>query len=136
MEGHVMVTSRYSRIYFISFYLVTMILLTIIVAFILDAFLFRIQYKRAMDKRTEDKMLRTEVALSAEEVDFCYKQFTEDPTQRMQMLQDCGEDLATKGSITYVGFRRRTKEILLKRMFRTEIPDWLRESEPVLQISH
>jgi len=81
-------------------------------------------------------MLRTEVTLSAEEVDFCYRQYPEDPLQRMQMLQDCGEDLAAKGTVTYIGSRRRTKEILLKRMFRTEIPEWLRETEPVLQISH
>ncbi|CAG7819923.1 unnamed protein product [Allacma fusca] len=93
-------------------------------------------YKHAMDKRTENKMLRTEVALSAEEVDFIYRQSAEDPRKRMQILQNCNEDLASKGFVTYVGFRRRTKEILFKRMFRTEIPDWLRETEPILQISH
>lgn len=106
--------------------------MTIIVAFILDTFLFRIQYKRAMDKRTEEKMLRTEVALSGEEIDFCYRQYADEPSKRANILQDYGEDLATKGCVSYVGFRRRTKEILFKRMFKNEIPDWLRETEPVL----
>jgi hypothetical protein len=89
-----------------------------------------------MDKRTENKMLRTEVALSAEEVDFIYRQSPEDPRRKMQILQNCNEDLTSKGYVTYVGFRRRTKEILFKRMFRSEIPDWLRETEPILQITH
>jgi hypothetical protein len=39
--------------------------------------------------------------------------------------------LALRGSVADVGFRRPTKEILFKRMFRNEIPDWLRESDPL-----
>lgn len=117
-----------------TFYLVTMVLLTIIVAFILDTFLFRIQYKRAMDKSSEEKMLRTEIFLTGEEIDFCYRQYCQDPRKRTQLLQDYGEDLAVKGYITYLGYRRRTKEILFKRMFRNEIPDWLRETEPIAGI--
>ncbi|ODM99706.1 Two pore calcium channel protein 1 [Orchesella cincta] len=134
MEGHAYVTNDFSRIYFMTFYLVTMVLLTIIVAFILDTFLFRIQYKRAMDKNTEEKMLRTEVWLTGEEIDFCYRQYCQDHRKRMQLLQDYGEDLAAKGYVVYVGYRRRTKEILFKRMFRNEIPDWLRETEPIIGI--
>lgn len=45
MEGYVILSSPWSRIYFISFYLVTMVVMTIVVAFVLEAFLFRIQYK-------------------------------------------------------------------------------------------
>lgn len=85
-----------------------------------------------MDKRTEQKMLRTEVPLTGEEIDFCYRQYADEPSKRAHILQDYGEDLAVKGCISYVGFRRRTKEILFKRMFKNEIPDWLRETEPVL----
>ena len=137
MEGYKeAIGNRYCRLYFIVFYLVTMCLLTIIVAFILDTFLFRMQYKRAMDKKTEEKMLRTQVSLSADEIDFCYKHYTEEPSKRMQILQDYGEDLATRGCVNYVGWRRRTKEILFKRMFKNEIPDWVKESEHILVINH
>jgi hypothetical protein len=74
MEGHAAVVGGWSRFYFMTFYL-----MTIIVAFILDTFLFRIQYKRAMDRKTEEKLLRTDVRLTGEEIDFCYRHFAEDP---------------------------------------------------------
>jgi two pore calcium channel protein 1 len=136
MEGYKEATgNRFSRIFFFSFYITTLCLITIMIAFILDTFLFRMQYKRCMDKKTEEKMLRTQVSLSGDEIDFCYKHYTEE-SRRRQILQDYGEDLAARGCVNYVGWRRRTKEILFKRMFRNEIPDWVRESEHLLQINH
>jgi len=96
----------------------------------LDTFLFRMRYKREMDKKTEQKMLRREVALSADEIDFCYSGQPDQSISRAQILHDYGEDLSTRGFLTYVGWRRRNKEILQKRMFRDEIPNWIRETEP------
>jgi len=136
MEGHAMMTTKFSRIYFISFYLVMMVVLTIIVAFILDTFLFRIQYKRSMDKSSEQNMLRNEVSLTSDEIAFCYQEYFQDPKKRSRLMSWYGEDLAAKGSVTYVAYRKRTKEILFKRMFRNEIPEWLSETEPILGISH
>jgi two pore calcium channel protein 1 len=94
-----------------TFYLVTMVLMTIIVAFILDTFLFQIQYKRAMDRKTEEKLLSTEVRLTGEEIDFCYRHFAEDPATRTELLAHYGEDLALRGRVAYVTFRIRSKEI-------------------------
>jgi len=131
MEGHRIASgSRLSRLYFITFYLVTMCLLTVVIAFILDTFLFRMRYKREMDKKTEQKMLRREVALSTDEIDFCYSTRSGQPIRKAEILEDYGEDLSSKGYLTYVGWRRRNKEILLKRMFRDEIATWIRETDP------
>lgn len=85
-----------------------------------------------MDKKAEVKMLRREVALSVDEIDFCYSARSGQPIQKSQILQDFGEDLGTNGFLVYVGARRRNKEILLKRMFRNEIPNWIRETEQIL----
>jgi hypothetical protein len=105
------VAGEWSRSYFMTFYLVTMVLMTKLVAFILDTFLFRIQYKRAMDRKTEEKLLRTKVRLAGEEIDFCYRHFAEYPAIRTELLAHYEEDLALRGSVAYVGFRPRTKEI-------------------------
>ena len=129
MEGHVKVTSRYSRIYFIIFYLSTMILLNIIVAFILDTFLFRMKYKRTIDKNAEERLLRTEGFLTAEEINFCYHQHFQNKRKRKEIMEDYGEDLAAYGGVSYTGKGRRTKEILFKRVCQDEISDWIRESE-------
>jgi len=144
MEGHAAVTSPFARLFFMSFYLVTMVLMTIIVAFILDTFLFRIQYKRQMDKQTEERLLRTQVSLTPHEIAFCFRH-DNDAATRDALLKTCArptddrgakEELIAEGSagysggtVAYVGFRRRTKEILYKRMFKNEIPDWLREAQ-------
>lgn len=48
MGGYALVSSEWSRLYFMVFYIITMVVITIVVAFVLEAFLFRIQYKKKM----------------------------------------------------------------------------------------
>ncbi|XP_022120037.2 two pore channel protein 1 isoform X1 [Pieris rapae] len=119
MNAFASVAGQLSRLYFMVFYLFTMVVLTIVVASVLEAFRFRIQYKRSTTKRDEEKLLHEEVHTSWEEA------------QRLGATGDLAEQLRTylpPGiDVTFIGTRPRTKEVLQRRMYQTEIQKWLAE---------
>ncbi|KAL0868052.1 hypothetical protein ABMA27_008699 [Loxostege sticticalis] len=121
MNAYATVAGQFSRIYFMVFYLFTMVVLTIVVASVLEAFRFRIQYKRSTTKRDEEKLLHEEVHTSWEEA------------QRLGATGDLAEELRPflpPGSeVTFIGSRPRTKEVLQRRMYQTDIQKWLAEED-------
>ncbi|CAK1552370.1 unnamed protein product [Leptosia nina] len=121
MNAFASVAGQLSRLYFMVFYLFTMVVLTIVVASVLEAFRFRIQYKRSTTKRDEEKLLHEEVHTSWEEA------------QRLGASGDLAEHLRTflpPGiDVTFIGTRPRTKEVLQRRMYQTEIQKWLAEED-------
>ncbi|XP_047521925.1 two pore channel protein 1-like isoform X3 [Pieris napi] len=121
MNAFASVAGQLSRLYFMVFYLFTMVVLTIVVASVLEAFRFRIQYKRSTTKRDEEKLLHEEVHTSWEEA------------QRIGATGDLAEQLRTylpPGiDVTFIGTRPRTKEVLQRRMYQTEIQKWLAEED-------
>ncbi|KAK7873151.1 hypothetical protein R5R35_006372 [Gryllus longicercus] len=121
MNGYASVVSQWSRAYFMLFYISTMIVLTIVVASILEAFRFRIQYKRQTSKREEEKMLHEEVHLKWEELQSWVQDF--------QLLEKLRQDLVVGGTATFIGVRPRNREVLQRRMYRSEIEDWMHEAE-------
>ncbi|CAB3984417.1 two pore calcium channel 1 isoform X3, partial [Paramuricea clavata] len=50
MEGFVIATTEWSRIYFMVFYVVILVVMTIVVAYILDAFVFYIEFRKKHEK--------------------------------------------------------------------------------------
>ncbi|XP_075219021.1 two pore calcium channel protein 1-like isoform X4 [Lycorma delicatula] len=120
MDGYAAVVHPSSRIYFILFYLFTMIVLTIVVASVLEAFRFRIQYKRQTSKRDEEKLLHEEVFLKWEEVQSWVTDF--------HMLESLQSDFVVGGTATYLGCRPRNREVLQKRMYRSEVSEWMQEA--------
>ncbi|XP_067014675.2 two pore channel protein 1 [Anabrus simplex] len=121
MNSYASVVAQSSRAYFMLFYLSTMIVLTIVVASILEAFRFRIQYKRQTSKREEEKMLHEEVHVKWEELQTWIQDF--------QLLERLRADLVVGGTATFIGVRPRNREVLQRRMYRTEIEEWMREAE-------
>ncbi|XP_045454157.1 two pore channel protein 1-like [Melitaea cinxia] len=121
MNAYATVAGQFSRIYFMVFYLFTMVVLTIVVASVLEAFRFRIQYKRSTSKRDEEKLLHEEVHTSWEEA------------QRLGASGDLAEELRahlTPGmQVTFIGTRPRTKEVLQRRMYQSDIQKWLAEED-------
>ncbi|XP_054279606.1 two pore calcium channel protein 1-like isoform X2 [Macrosteles quadrilineatus] len=126
MTGYASVVHPLSRIYFILFYLTTMVVLTIVVASVLEAFRFRIQYKRHTTKRDEEKLLHEEIDLKWEEIQSWVQDF--------HILEKLRSDLVVGGIATFVGVRPRNREILQKRMYRSEIDQWMKEA-PLAQES-
>ncbi|KAG8296528.1 Two pore calcium channel protein 1 [Homalodisca vitripennis] len=120
MTGYASVVHPASRVYFILFYLTTMVVLTIVVASVLEAFRFRIQYKRHTSKRDEEKLLHEEIDLKWEEIQSWVQDF--------HVLEKLRSDLVVGGIATFVGVRSRNREILQKRMYRSEIDQWMRET--------
>uniref|UniRef100_A0A1B6LN81 Uncharacterized protein n=2 Tax=Graphocephala atropunctata TaxID=36148 RepID=A0A1B6LN81_9HEMI len=120
MTGYASVVHPASRAYFILFYLTTMVVLTIVVASVLEAFRFRIQYKRHTSKRDEEKLLHEEIDLKWEEIQSWVQDF--------HVLEKLRSDLVVGGIATFVGVRNRNREILQKRMYRSEIDQWMRET--------
>ncbi|KAJ9576217.1 hypothetical protein L9F63_006950 [Diploptera punctata] len=121
MNSYALVVSPWSRAYFMLFYLFTMIVLTIVVASVLEAFRFRIQYKRQTSKREEEQMLHEEVDLKWEEMQSWVQDF--------QLLEKLRSDLVVGGTATFIGCRPRNREVLQRRMYRTEIGEWMREAD-------
>ncbi|XP_072939520.1 two pore calcium channel protein 1-like isoform X1 [Epargyreus clarus] len=121
MNAYATVSGQFSRIYFMVFYLFTMVVLTIVVASVLEAFRFRIQYKRSTTKRDEEKLLHEEVHTSWEEA------------QRLGAagtLADALRPHLPPGvDVTFIGSRPRTKEVLQRRMYQTDIQKWLNEED-------
>nr|CAD7453863.1 unnamed protein product [Timema tahoe] len=121
MNSYAVMVSPWSRGYFMLFYLFTMVVLTIVVASVLEAFRFRIQYKRQTTKREEEKMLHEEVHLKWEEMQSWVQDF--------QLLERLRADLIVGGTATFIGCRPRNREVLQRRMYRTEIEEWMREAD-------
>ncbi|XP_038214811.1 two pore calcium channel protein 1-like isoform X1 [Zerene cesonia] len=121
MNAFATVAGQFSRIYFMVFYLFTMVVLTIVVASVLEAFRFRIQYKRSTTKRDEEKLLHEEVHTSWEEA------------QRLGASGDLADQLRTHLTpgmqVTFIGTRPRTKEVLQRRMYQSDIQKWLSEED-------
>ncbi|XP_049879411.1 two pore channel protein 1-like isoform X3 [Pectinophora gossypiella] len=121
MNAYATVAGQFSRVYFMVFYLFTMVVLTIVVASVLEAFRFRIQYKRSTTKRDEEKLLHEEVHTNWEEA------------QRLGAVGDLADQLRPYlppgADVTFIGSRPRTKEVLQRRMYQTEIQKWLAEED-------
>lgn len=121
MNAFAYVSGQFSRIYFMVFYLFTMVVLTIVVASVLEAFRFRIQYKRSTSKRDEEKLLHEEVHTSWEEA------------QRLgatgELADTLRDHLPLGVSVTFIGSRPRTKEVLQRRMYQNDIQKWLAEED-------
>ncbi|CAH2052635.1 unnamed protein product, partial [Iphiclides podalirius] len=121
MNAYATVAGQFSRLYFMVFYLFTMVVLTIVVASVLEAFRFRIQYKRSTTKRDEEKLLHEEVHTSWEEA------------QRLGVSGDLADELRPflppGVDVTFIGSRPRTKEVLQRRMYQTDIQKWLAEED-------
>nr|XP_032527043.1 two pore calcium channel protein 1-like isoform X2 [Danaus plexippus plexippus] len=121
MNAYAIVVGQFSRVYFMVFYLFTMVVLTIVVASVLEAFRFRIQYKRSTTKRDEEKLLHEEVHTSWEEA------------QRFGATGDLADEL--RGflppgmEMTFIGTRPRTKEVLQRRMYQSDIQKWLADED-------
>ncbi|KAK6620619.1 hypothetical protein RUM43_010911 [Polyplax serrata] len=121
MNGYVSVAHSYSRIYFITFYLFTMVVLTIVVASVLQSFRFRIHYKRQISKRDEEKMLHEEVHLKWDEV--------QSWIQEHHLSDALKNDIIIGGTTTFIGCRPRNKDVLQRRMYKSEIEEWMREAK-------
>lgn len=48
MEAFAIVSTEWSRLFFMTFYIITVVVITIVIAFVLEAFLFRMQYRDIM----------------------------------------------------------------------------------------
>lgn len=122
MDAYASVAHPASRIYFMLFYLLTMIVLTIVVASVLEAFRFRIQYKRQTSKRDEEQLLHEDVT-----IDWNLHLLVN--VQDTKQLDHLKNDFLADQLTHYVGRRRRTREVLQKRMYLQEIEKWLIEAE-------
>lgn len=121
MDAFASVVHPASRIYFMLFYLFTMIVLTIVVASVLEAFRFRIQYKRQTSKRDEEQLLHEDV---------CIDWNTDlNGMNDAKQLDSLKSDFIYGQVTCYVGRRRRTREVLQKRMYLHEIEKWLVEAD-------
>lgn len=121
MNAYASVSNPYSRLYFMLFYLFTMVVLTIVVASVLEAFRFRIQYKKQTSKRDEEQMLHENVI-----VDWYSLQRQVGDSKLLESLQ---VDFVVGGVCAYIGRRRRTREVLQRHMYITEIVQWLAEAD-------
>ncbi|XP_026472148.1 two pore calcium channel protein 1-like isoform X2 [Ctenocephalides felis] len=122
MDGYASVAGQPSRLFFMLFYLSTMIVLTIVVASVLEAFRFRIQYKRSTSKREEEKMLHVEVHVTWSRLAGL---LTYPPV--LTELDDTNN--AQNNTTTFTGSRPRTREVFQRRMYSTEIKQWLEDTQ-------
>lgn len=120
MSGYAAVSSEWSRIYFMIFYIITMVVINIVIAFVLEAFLFRIQYKRMMGDMDKDSLVKVDISLTREEIDYCYGK----RNQPVSHLMSYVEDIATS-SVIYRGTRMRTKFSFSLKMYADEVKAWL-----------
>ncbi|XP_022243090.1 two pore calcium channel protein 1-like isoform X1 [Limulus polyphemus] len=124
MDGYAAVATEWSRIFFMLFYVVTMVVINIIIAFILEAFLFRIQYKRKMGDMDKDSLVRVDVALTRQELDFCYTHSNLSISQLLHYTHNLTEQY-----ILYRGTRTRTKFSFSLKMYAEEVKCWLQQAE-------
>ncbi|XP_044763143.1 two pore calcium channel protein 1-like [Coccinella septempunctata] len=119
MDAYASVTNPYSRLFFMLFYLFTMVVLTIVVASVLEAFRFRIQYKKQTSKRDEEQMLHEEVLIDWNVL--------QREIHDVRLLESLQIDFTPRGTTQYLGRRRRTREVLQRHMYSSEITLWLNE---------
>ncbi|XP_076345676.1 two pore calcium channel protein 1-like isoform X2 [Tachypleus tridentatus] len=124
MDGYAAVATEWSRIFFMLFYVVTLVVINIIIAFILEAFLFRIQYKRKMGDMDKDSLVRVNVALTRQELDFCYTNSIISISQLLHYTHNL-----TEQHILYRGTRTRTKFSFSLKMYAEEVKCWLQQAE-------
>ncbi|ERL92570.1 hypothetical protein D910_09883, partial [Dendroctonus ponderosae] len=122
MDAYAFVSGQpYLRLFFMIFYLFTMVVLTIVVASVLEAFRFRIQYKQQTSKKDEELMLHEEVIIDWNSL----QQQIHDP----KLLESLQMDFVYGGVTSYIGRRARTRDVLQRHMYITEITQWLQEAE-------
>lgn len=122
MDAYAIVSDNpYSRLFFMVFYLFTMVVLTIVVASVLEAFRFRIQYKQQTSKKDEELMLHEEVIVDWQSLE---RQIN-DP----KLLESLQMDFLYGAVTVYIGRRARTRDVLQRHMYITEITQWLQEAE-------
>ncbi|CAH0546809.1 unnamed protein product [Brassicogethes aeneus] len=122
MDAYAWVSKNtYSRLFFMFFYLLTMVVITIVVASVLEAFRFRIQYKKQTSKRDEEQMLHEKVVLDWNSM--------QNLIQDSHVLDSARKEFAFIDVCSYVGRRRRTRDVLQRHMYATEIAQWLQEAE-------
>ncbi|XP_078040114.1 two pore segment channel 1 isoform X1 [Augochlora pura] len=121
MNAYAFTVGMYTRIYFMVFYLITMIVLTIVVSSFLEAFRFRIHYKKSTSKRDEEKMLHEEVELRWDELQCIIEDF--------QILEKLRPSLVVGGTTVFIGSRPRTREVLQRKMYTSEIKEWITEAK-------
>ncbi|XP_076181278.1 two pore segment channel 1 isoform X1 [Ptiloglossa arizonensis] len=121
MNAYAFTVGMYTRIYFMTFYLVTMIVLTIVVSSFLEAFRFRIHYKKSTSKRDEERMLHEEVELRWDELQCIIEDF--------QLLEKLRPSLIVGGTTIFTGSRPRTREVLQRKMYTSEINEWIVEAK-------
>ncbi|XP_030757236.1 two pore calcium channel protein 1-like isoform X2 [Sitophilus oryzae] len=121
MDAYATFAASYSRLFFMTFYLFTMVVLTIVVASVLEAFRFRIQYKKQTSKRDEELMLHEEVIVDWNSIE----RLISDP----KLLESLQMDFAVGGVTCYIGRRARTRDVLQRHMYISEIRQWLDEAE-------
>ncbi|XP_066986561.1 two pore channel protein 1-like isoform X2 [Macrobrachium rosenbergii] len=127
MEGYASVTQTdWSRVYFMLFYLVMMVVMSVVVAFILEAFTFRMEYNQTVkqDQGKEENTINISVFLNRDELRRIYSSATDTRT-----LQQYAAVLEREGMVQYVGTRRRTRDVLQRRMYQEEIKKWLESDD-------
>ncbi|XP_068220529.1 two pore channel protein 1-like isoform X2 [Palaemon carinicauda] len=123
MEGYASVTGTdWSRMYFMLFYLVMMVVMSVVVAFILEAFTFRMEYNQTVkqDQDKEENTINISVYLNRDELRSIYRSATDTRT-----LQQYATVLENEGMVQYIGTRKRTRDVLQRRMYQEEIIKWL-----------
>ncbi|XP_042904176.1 two pore channel protein 1 isoform X1 [Parasteatoda tepidariorum] len=124
MEGYALVVSQWTRLYFMSFYVVTMVVINIVVAFVLESFLFRIQYKRATGDMDKDTLVRVDIGLNEQEIDFCRSKTY---LSKAQMKSFARDEISPR--IIYRGTRTRTKFSFSLKMHAEEVKEWLKQAD-------
>ncbi|XP_042904181.1 two pore channel protein 1 isoform X5 [Parasteatoda tepidariorum] len=124
MEGYALVVSQWTRLYFMFFYLVTMVVINIVVAFVLESFLFRIQYKRATGDMDKDTLVRVDIGLNEQEIDFCRSKTY---LSKAQMKSFARDEISPR--IIYRGTRTRTKFSFSLKMHAEEVKEWLKQAD-------
>ncbi|XP_077995596.1 two pore channel protein 1-like [Glandiceps talaboti] len=130
MEAVYIVTSRWSRIYFMLFYISSMVVITIAIAFILEAFLFRMQYQitviksREQKDTLEERMVEVDIPLTKSELENNFPRYLADLD-----LASLHQQLSQVESLTFRGLRGTTKADLSCIMYRDEVKTWIAEEE-------
>lgn len=70
---------------------------------------------------SEEKMLHEEVSLDWNEL--------QNMVQDFHFMESVRQYLVVGGSTSFIGRRPRTREVLQKRMYKSEIDTWLEEAE-------
>ncbi|GIX76970.1 two pore calcium channel protein 1 [Caerostris darwini] len=125
MNGYASVATEWSRLFFMSFYIVTMVVINIVVAFVLEAFLFRIQYKRYAGDMDKESLVRVDIGLNQQEIDFC--QASKTYLSKSQLMAFANDQVSDQ--VIFRGTRTRTKFSFSLKMYAEEVKKWLTEAD-------